>query len=286
MAIEVPIVVEVPPLPKISIANLTPVEVRALSVEQIQSINPTEVATLNPAQLQALTPEQINNFSADQQQSLSPPQKAMLSALLNDAMSSQKALALVTQSAEPLGVTPSNLNPAGSAAATPPAQSPPVTLAMATPAPALVGPAASLGNVAAPNSPLVQATPAATSGVVPVSVLGDARMTSLGMAFEQQTNDIRVQLTTAPAVEAQVSTNLVRFTGNFKTFMVSNERGEMVPYQGAMIGKRMVIVATNEGAKSLARSEMQTVLAAAITSLGTAEVVSLSQLEGVVMDLR
>jgi hypothetical protein len=117
-------------------------------------------------------------------------------------------------------------------------------------------------------------------------VLGDARMTSLGMAFEQQPNDIRVQLTAAPAAEPQVSTNLVRFTGNFKTFMVSNERGEMLPYQGAMIGKRMVIVATNEGAKNLARSEMQTVLAAAITSLGTAEVVSLSQLEGVVMDLR
>jgi hypothetical protein len=53
-----------------------------------------------------------------------------------------------------------------------------------------------------------------------------------------------------------------------------------------MIGKRMVIIATDESAKSLARSEMQTVLAAAITTLGTTEVVSLAQLEGVVLDLR
>ena len=60
----------------------------------------------------------------------------------------------------------------------------------------------------------------------------------------------------------------------------------MVPYQGAMIGKRMVILADTEGAKSLARKEMQTVLAAAITSLGANQVLSFAQIESVVIDLR
>jgi roadblock/LC7 domain-containing protein len=83
-----------------------------------------------------------------------------------------------------------------------------------------------------------------------------------------------------------VTSTLVRFTGNFKTFVVSDDEGRMVPYQGAMIGKRMVILADTENAKSLARKEMQTVLAAAITTLGANQSITLSQIESVVLDLR
>jgi hypothetical protein len=126
---------------------------------------------------------------------------------------------------------------------------------------------------------------AASSGVLPVAVIEDNRMSNLGMTYEQQPNDIHIQLTTAPAA-LPPSPTMLRFSGNFKTFMVMNERGEMVPYQGAMIGKRMVILADTESAKRLARVDMQTVLAAAITTLGSDQPITLSEIESVVMDLR
>jgi len=118
-----------------------------------------------------------------------------------------------------------------------------------------------------------------------VSVLGDSRVSNLGMTYSEQPNDIRIQMTTSPDVPKLTAT-AVRFTGNFKTFIVNNDRGEMVPYQGAMIGKRIVILAETEASKNLARQEMQTVLAAAITTLGSTGSISLAQVEGVVLDLR
>ena len=105
------------------------------------------------------------------------------------------------------------------------------------------------------------------------------------MAYEEQPNDIRIQLTASPEALPPSPTS-IRFTCNFKTFIVNNDRGEMVAYQGAMIGKRMVILAETEASKNLARQEMQTVLAAAITTLGASQSISLAQLEGVVLDLR
>ena len=84
----------------------------------------------------------------------------------------------------------------------------------------------------------------------------------------------------------KLTATAIRFTGNFKTFIVNNDRGEMVAYQGAMIGKRDVILAATEASKNLARQEMQTVLAAAITTLSSTGSISLAQLEGVVLDLR
>jgi hypothetical protein len=99
--------------------------------------------------------------------------------------------------------------------------------------------------------------------------------------------EIHIQLTTAPSLVAppQPST-MLRFSGNFKTFMVVNDQGETVPYQGAMVGKRMVILADTENAKRLARVDLQSVLAAAITTLGADQPIRLSEIESVVMDLR
>jgi hypothetical protein len=128
-------------------------------------------------------------------------------------------------------------------------------------------------------------TRASASGVLPVAVIEDNRMSNLGMTYEQQPNDIHIQLTTAPAITPPAPT-LLRFSGNFKTFLVMNDQGEAVPYQGAVIGKRMVILADTVSAKRLARIDMQTVLAAAITTLGADQSISLSELESVVMDLR
>ena len=128
-------------------------------------------------------------------------------------------------------------------------------------------------------------TRASPSGVLPIAVIEDNRMSNLGMTYEQQPNDIHIQLTTAPAITPPPPT-LLRFSGNFKTFLVMNDQGEAVPYQGAVIGKRLVILADTASAKRLARVDMQTVLAAAITTLGADQPISLSELESVVMDLR
>jgi len=205
----------------------------------------------------------------------------------DDSMSSQKALALVTQTRTPVIET---------------ANTPTTTLALpataaATPAPATTTPPTAVASVAAPTSE-VRVTPGGAappanqvistthaSGVLPVSVLGDSRMANVGLAFEEQPNDIRIQMTASPDVPKLAATG-IRFTGNFKTFMVGNDRGEMVTYQGAMIGKRMVVVAETEASKNLARQDMQTVLAAAITTLGSTGAISLTQMEGVVLDLR
>ena len=144
---------------------------------------------------------------------------------------------------------------------------------------------ASESRAASNAMPVSQASTASHAGVLPVSVLGDTRVSNLGMAYEEQPNDIRIQMTTSPDVPKLTAT-AIRFTGNFKTFIVNNDRGEMVPYQGAMIGKRIVILAETEASKNLARQEMQTVLAAAITTLGSSGSISLAQVEGVVLDLR
>lgn len=166
----------------------------------------------------------------------------------DDSMTSQRALAVTLQTAQRMGPT-----------------------RISTPA----------AEVAQPPAP----ARAATSGVLPVAVIEDNRMSNLGMTFEQQPNDIHIQLTTAPAVLPPPPT-MLRFSGNFKTFMVMNDRGEMVSYQGAMVGKRMVILADTDSAKRLARVDMQTVLAAAITTLGSDQPITLSEIESVVMDLR
>ena len=126
---------------------------------------------------------------------------------------------------------------------------------------------------------------AAKSGILPLAVIEESRTANLGLTYEQAPNDIRIQLSQAPTTQV-LPDRATRFTGNFRTFMVSNERGELVTYRGAMIGKQVVIVADTESAKTLARKETQTVLAAAITTLGESQALALSQIESVILDLR
>jgi len=200
----------------------------------------------------------------------------------DDFMTSQKALVLATQTsvnvAPPVPAVEKLEQPVAAAAPSAPA------VAMAAPT-AVATPTAVASPSSTPQVNPISTASASVSGVLPVSVLGDARMSNLGMAYEEQPNDIRIQMTTSPEASKLVAT-AIRFTGNFKTFIVNNDRGEMVPYQGAMIGKRIVILAETEASKNLARQEMQTVLAAAITTLGATQSVSLAQVEGVVLDLR
>ena len=286
-----------------SLSAMSGVQIRALTSAQLIAVTTAEISTLTPVQLQAFTSEQLTTFTAAQKQAFTPEQRAWMSARQiaamnvmpqaegsvqpDDSMTSQKALALVTQTRINVATTTvavekfeqsAGLTTTTTTTPTAPAVNAPMNVASVPP-----------GNSEArtgAGTPLAstQAT-ASTSGVLPVSILGDSRMSSVGMAYEEKPNDIRIQLTSSPEAPKPSST-VVRFTGNFKTFMVGNDRGEMVAYQGAMIGKRMVILAETEASKNLARKEMQTVLAAAITTLGSAQTMSLAQIEGVVLDLR
>ena len=227
------------------------------------------VITVPPAPVSQRTPIAMPSLSLSDA-------KETKSDITDDSMSSQKALAMVTQIRTP--IVELAAIPTTPLALPAPLAAPATSVAMAAPS--------SPSQAAASNAPPPPlASTASTSGVLPVSVLGDSRVSNLGMTYSEQPNDIRIQMTTSPDVPKLTAT-AIRFTGNFKTFIVNNDRGEMVPYQGAMIGKRIVILAETEASKNLARQEMQTVLAAAITTLGSSGSISLAQVEGVVLDLR
>ena len=76
------------------------------------------------------------------------------------------------------------------------------------------------------------------------------------------------------------------FNDKLTTFMVAAPNGEVVSFEGSLLNNRMVIVAPTFAAKRLARTEMNLVLAAAVTSLGKTNRVMLAELKGVLLDLR
>jgi hypothetical protein len=250
--------------------TLPPAPVRISTPMVMPLFNPPELVASSVAEASVVQPVPAPNAKSKEA-------KADAS---DDSMSSQKALAFATQT-KVQTVESTTPVAAPALAPVPAAANAPTTVASVSPS--AQPPSSATSGANAPATAPASAAP--RSGVLPVSVLGDSRMSNMGMAYEEQPNDIRIQLTASPEA-MKPSSNTIRFTGNFKTFIVNNERGEMVAYQGAMIGKRMVILAETEASKNLARQEMQTVLAAAITTLGASQSISLTQLEGVVLDLR
>ena len=112
----------------------------------------------------------------------------------------------------------------------------------------------------------------------------NAQPTSAGVAFEQNADTVSLRATDAPPLPP--SSERLVFSDQLTTFMVANSNGTMVEFQGSLVNNRMVIVAPSNAAKLVAQADMNTVLAAAVTSLGRESRVMLAQLEGVVLDLR
>jgi hypothetical protein len=79
---------------------------------------------------------------------------------------------------------------------------------------------------------------------------------------------------------------MLAFNDKLTTFMVTSNQGELVEFQGSLIGNRLMIIAPTNSARQVARAEMKLVLAAAITTLGREQRVMLADLQGVVFDLR
>ena len=205
-----------------NIADLSGLQVRALTPEQLNSLPQDQVASLKPAQLQALTTTQLSQLKLEQAENLTPSQLSV--------MSPRQIQSLPTTSTT--DVSPHQ-------------------------------------------------------GVLAITILHSAQAnpTSAGIAFEQSADTISLKTAAAPPVAAPMTDKVV-FADKLTTFMVSTPEGEMVEFQGSLVNNRMVIAATSTVAKRVARSEMNLVLAAAITSLGKENRVMLASLTGVVLDLR
>lgn len=174
-------------------------------------------------------------------------------------------------------------SPAAPSAATPlstPAAPAAANVQLATAAPEAARPMTQGASVNAPN------TNAASSGVLPITILrgNNAQPTSAGVAFEQNADTVSLRSAEAPPLPP--SSERLVFNDRLTTFMVANSNGTMVEFQGSLVNNRMVIVAPSNAAKMVAQSDMNLVLAAAVTSLGRESRVILAQLDGVVIDLR
>ena len=156
----------------------------------------------------------------------------------------------------------------------------PANVQLATAAPEAARPVAAVASVNAPTTNVV------SSGVLPITILrgNNAQPTSAGVAFEQNADTVSLRATDAPLLPP--SSERLVFNDRLTTFMVANGNGTMVEFQGSLVNNRMVIVAPSNAAKLVAQTDMNIVLAAAVTSLGRESRVMLAQLDSVVLDLR
>jgi filamentous hemagglutinin family protein len=287
------------------LASLSPASFSALSSEQIMALSLTQVVSLTPDQLRGLTPTQIASLSADEVASFDALQLAAIGIFpkVDTPVTPVEAVAAAPtkpeetakfEAAIPVMIevaAPSA--PAVEVAAPAPVAAPvavlapaPVAVAAASPTPAPAEPAPAVASTAQATPVTAPADTQARAGVLPVTVLSsaNARPNTTGLAFEQDDNGVSLHVTAAPPTPP-VSAKLV-FNDKLTTFMVAQDNGKMVEFQGGLINKRLVIVAPSAAAKQIARSEMNMVLAAAITSLGAENRVVLANLSGVVIDLR
>ena len=277
------------------IALMTAAELVALSDAQLQALTPTQLAAIAPANFAEFTPAQIMAMSIAQVQNLSPEQLATFSPAQIASLSAAELAYFDARQLAAIGIFPkvesrnkfeapipvmtevatSNLPP--STAATPTA----MQAAAPVQAPAL-SPRSLQALLFSPN-----AESATRTGVLAITILNSAQAkpTTAGIAFEQDADTVSLRFTSAPALVPAISDKVV-FSDKLITFMVATPTGEMVEFQGSLVNNRMVIVAPSPAAKRVARTEMNLVLAAAVTSLGKESRVMLAKLDGVVLDLR
>ncbi len=107
---------------------------------------------------------------------------------------------------------------------------------------------------------------------------------SRSISFEQKADLISLESSDAQAPLA--GDEQLSFSGKLMPFLVAAPNGEMVEYQGGIVNKHILIVASSNEAKLMARENIKVVLASAVTMLGKGDVIVLAQLDGVIIDLR
>jgi hypothetical protein len=112
----------------------------------------------------------------------------------------------------------------------------------------------------------------------------DAVPSSAAVSFQQDAESVTLKLAATPLVRPLSET--VVFSRKMTEFTVANPIGRMVEFSAGMVNRRLVIVADSDESKKLAKGEMNLVLAAAVMALGRDTPVMLSQLDGIIFDLR
>jgi hypothetical protein len=216
-----------------------------------------QVAAFRPTQLQVMTTTQVASFAPAQLVDLQPHQIASFTLTQLKAMTPAQAQSLTTTQLSALNV----------------AQRAAVAVDTIT--------------ISVPATTLATATQ--STGVLPITVLdgGSAsRATTAGVAFAQGPDSITLRSVDTPPAVNSPRADLLAFNDKLTTFMVTSNVGELVEFQGSLIGNRLMIIAPTNSARQVARAEMKLVLAAAITTLGREQRVMLADLQGVVFDLR
>ena len=287
------------------VARMTAAELGALSDAQLQALTPTQLAAIAPNNFAALTPEQIMAMSIAQVQNLTPEQLASFTPIQIASLSAAELAYFDARQLAAIGIFPKvetpttatndktdNQNtfeapiPVMTEVAKPDA---PAAIAIttlpatttATERPAALSPRSLQALLFAPTT-----ESSARSGVLAITILNstEAKPVTAGVAFEQDADTVSLRYTSAPSVPP-ISDKVV-FSDKLITFMVATPAGEMVEFEGNLVNNRMVIVAPSVAAKRVARTEMNLVLAAAVTSLGKERRVMLANLTGVLLDLR
>jgi hypothetical protein len=289
------------------VAGMTTAELGALSDAQLQALTPTQLAAIAPANFAAFTPAQIMALSITQVQNLSPEQLATFTPAQIASLNAAEIAYFDARQLAAIGIfakveTPVSVADASTARTEEKGNSTsfeapiPVMTEVATanvartvetaPAPmpeqtAALSPRAVQAMLFAPKT-----ESSASTGVLAITILNstEAKPVTAGVAFEQDADTVSLRLTSAPSVPP--TSDKVVFSDKLITFMVATPAGEMVEFEGNLVNNRMVIVAPSVAAKRVARTEMNLVLAAAVTSLGKERRVMLANLSGVLLDLR
>lgn len=239
--------------------GLTSAQILAMPIAQVQSLSSAQLSAFTPAQVASLHAAELAYFDALQRASAGKAFEAPIPVMTEVAVVKPPVASVEVASIKPAPTTP--------------------------PAPATASASVQATQTTPPQAIVTAEAPART-GVLAVTILNstDTKPLSAGVAYEQVADTVSLRATAAPAVPPL--SDKVVFTDKLTTFMVAATNGEMVEFQGSLVNNRMVIVAPSLVAKRVARSEMNLVLAAAVTSLGKVNRVMLANLEGVVLDLR
>jgi hypothetical protein len=291
-------------------AAFTPAQIMALSITQVQNLSPEQLATFTPAQIASLNAAELAYFDARQLAAIgifpkvetpvaATPVIARVEIATAPTVESNTAVQEVAdvktvrtdkkdnriafEAPIPVMTEVATANVPLAVAATP-ALTPSATATTSTvpEQTAALSPRALQNLLFAPNTETSPRT-----GVLAITILNSAQATptTAGIAFEQDADTVSLRFTSAPASAPPMSDKVV-FRDKLVTFMVATSSGVMVEFEGSVVNNRMVIVAPSPIAKRIARTEMNLVLAAAVTSLGKENRVMLASLTGVVLDLR
>ena len=281
-----------------TLAAISPAQVAAMTPTQLSALSSSQLAALTPAQVQAMAPAQLSSFTAEQVSAL---QTAGLltsaqAQTLTAAVGKTSALAVPAATGSTLAASNSAATQAVSAvsASTRVEASGEISQNSAVPAVGInaVGTTPSSSSSSEPLSnmsvvSLVSGARASTvlaQGVLTVAVLGESTGGNTGVSFVKQA-DASIKLQVVNGV-APVSIAALQLNVPYLAIETRNASNVSVTFRSGIVGDLLLIAAPNAAARDMVRSELPTMLSAAIETLGSAEQISLDKLTSIVLDLR